>query len=105
MAAYAVLHKKIIKSYAMDAILSRNTSKNDFVLADVEKFFGDVTKLDEKKHKSIGHEWDHRFTGKQLVGSGLIYRKQVLHAAFFAATTIDDSGRMSGFSNRRDYRM
>lgn len=103
--AYKTLHPKLVKSYAIDAFLER---KKKDVKTSVDKatdFLNEITKCKEKKYKSIGHGWDYRFEGKNIVGSALVYRKKVIHTAFFRITEVDKTGRMAGSRRRRKYRI
>jgi len=48
--------------------------------------------------------WDYRYEGKQVVGSALLYRKKVIHMAFFMVTEGEKVGPMAGYSRRRGFR-
>jgi hypothetical protein len=102
--AYRILHPKLVKSYALEAILQKKekaaSSKNDKTIA----FIKDIAACSEKKYESIGNGWDYRFEGKQVVGSALVYRKKVIHMAFFRITESEKAGSMSSFRRRRGYR-
>jgi hypothetical protein len=49
--------------------------------------------------------WDYRFEGKDKVGSALVYRKGIIHMAFFKISKEERAGRMSGCKRRRGYRI
>jgi len=59
----------------------------------------------ESRHKSIGHGYDYRYEGDTCVGSALVYRKVMIHAAFFAVGKSDRVDPMAGFSRRRQFRL
>ena len=59
----------------------------------------------EKKYKSVGQGTDHRFEGKAILGSALLYRKKVIHMAFFRNAESSKTGRMSSYSRRREFRI
>jgi len=103
-AAYKVLHAKLVKSYAMEAILQKKEnaakSKNDKAKA----FIKEASSCGEKKYESIGNGWDYRYEGKKVVGSALLYRKKVIHMAFFRVTEGEKVGPMPGYSRRRGFR-
>ena len=103
-AAYKVLHAKLVKSYAMEAILQKKEngakSKNDKAKA----FINEASVCGEKKYESIGNGWDYRYEGKKVVGSALLYRKKVIHMAFFRVTEGEKVGSMAGYSRRRGFR-
>lgn len=82
--AYKLLHGKLIKSYAMDAITkepSKKLKKNK--LKEAKLFLEISKKSEETRHKSVGYGCDHRFEGDSLIGSSLIYQDQMIHSAFF----------------------
>jgi len=103
-AAYRILHPKLVKSFAMDALLQKGKKPkkpNDPAKAFLEL----VRSSSEKKFKSIGHGWDYRFEADGIVGSALLYRQKAIHTAFFRLDeNVRDSG-MSSFRNRVRYRM
>jgi len=102
--AYAQLHPKLVKSYAMEALLQK-TSKTEKPSADkASHFFREAGRCKEKKYKSVGKGDDHRFEGKQMVGSALKYQKKVIHMAFFSITESEKAGKIAGFKRRREFR-
>lgn len=109
--AYFILHRKLLKSYAMEAILTEENNDSEgeedpnFNGPDKIKSFLDKVRLAmEEKHKSIGYGCDHRMEGPGLVGSSLTYEDQVIHAAFFS--TVDaEYEDMSSYKKRRSFRM
>jgi len=102
--AYALLHPKLVKSYAMEALMQK-APKNEKPSADKAKeFLKEVSRCKEKKYKSVGKGDDHRFEGKQLVGSALKFQKKVIHMAFFSITESEKAGKIAGFKRRREFR-
>ena len=105
--AYKVLHNKLIRSYAMGALLSKGGAKAPRpTIKRARDFIAMSMKCEGKKFKSIGHGWDYRLKGEGLVGSSLVWRKKVVHMAFF--TLEEDAvsdGPMTGYRNRRGFRM
>jgi len=102
--AYALLHPKLVKSYAMEALMQK-APKSDKPSADKAKdFLKEVGRCKEKKYKSVGKGNDHRFEGKQLVGSALKFQKKVIHMAFFSITESEKAGKIAGFKRRREFR-
>jgi hypothetical protein len=100
---YQGLHPKLVKSYAMDAILEEKQGKVGS-LETAQIFLQEIQRCEEKKYKSIGHGLDHRFEGKKIVGSALLYKDTVIHAAFFTIDEADRTGNIAGFSRRRGFR-
>jgi hypothetical protein len=103
--AFNNLHPKLIKSYALDAVLSKKTNGKH----DARKLAGDfLTKAKEcaeKKYQSVGLGWDHRFEGKELVGSALVHEDKVIHLAFFTIEENEKIGNISSSSQRKGYRI
>lgn len=101
---YNLLHPKLIKSYAVDALLQRepNTDKPDVRKA--KNFYAEVSKCQEKKYESVGKGWDYRFEGKTIVGSALKFEEKVIHMAFFAVSESDKTGEMAGYRRRTRFR-
>ncbi len=102
-AAYAKTHPKLVKSYAMDALLetrpSRKASRRK-----AEEFLHRIPKSSEEKFRSVGYGWDYRYTSRDIVGSALVYNREVIHLAFFAdseGTKVNDLVRSS---RRRNFR-
>ncbi|MEN4070425.1 MAG: DUF6569 family protein [Methanobacterium sp.] len=82
---YKKFHKKLIKSYSIDAILQENykdvIAKNRVERA--RNFIKNITECEESVHKSVGYGWDCRYKSKSLIGSSLLYQDQIIHATFF----------------------
>jgi hypothetical protein len=103
--AYEIIHAKLVKSYAMDALLLKS-KENDGIPTDKARFFiEEAAQCEEKRFKSIGLGWDHRFEGKATVGSCLVHEEKVFHMAFFRVDEADRTGNMSPSSRRRRSRM
>jgi hypothetical protein len=101
--AYAMLHPKLVKSYAMEAILQ----KKKHAPASVETarlFLQGIVGCSEKKYKSVGLGWDYRFEAEKMVGSALAHEGHVLHAAFFPMNQSERIDPMAGYRRRRAYR-
>ena len=102
--AYAVLHPKLVKSYVMEALVSGGRKKSGPDDGKVKAFMAQALSCAGRRFKSVGHGWDCRLQGKNIVGSALVYKKTVVHAAFFLATDAEKAGHMSGWSHRRGFR-
>jgi len=103
--AYARLHAKFVKSYAMDALVQARNEKKEPSVEKARAFIQQVQGCEGKRHQSVGHGWDHRFRASGVVGSALVYRKTVVHAAFFRADESEQAGRISSFRHRRGFRL
>ena len=82
--AYKQIHHKLIKSYAVDAVLTeKGKIKEKHDNTETENFIDEAKKSKETSYKSLGYGYDHRFSGSKLSGSSLIYKASVIHSAFF----------------------
>ena len=102
--AFETLHAKLVKSYAMDALLHKGKKAIEPSLDQAKAFLEETAACEEKRYESIGHGWDYRFQGKAVVGSALVCRKRVIHTAFFRTGESDKAGPMSGYRRRRGFR-
>ena len=103
--AYEGIHPKLVKSYAMDAVLSKSGKNDEPSVEKARSFIEQASRCGEKKFKSVGHGWDHRFEGNGLVGSSLVYQEKIIHLAFFKIDQEEKIGRISSSSGRRRHRL
>ena len=101
---YEALHPKLVKSYAMDALLQQKEKADDGSLEMARTFIEDVRQCKEDSYKSVGLGRDHRFEGRTIVGSALVHEEKVIHMAFFGMAESDKAERMSSASRRRTFR-
>jgi hypothetical protein len=120
--AFGTLFPKLVKSYAMEAMLLAERRKHGRGKGDAEKalvnpatedaraFLKRAAACDEKKYESVGLGWAYRYAGAGLVGSALAFNDKVVHMAFFSVDEaegsggIGDPGNMAGSRMRRDFR-
>jgi hypothetical protein len=84
--ACKALHSKLVKSYAIDAILDEHQPTGSRELIpniEVQAFLEDIKNSEEKKHNAVGTAFDCRYKGDKVVGSALVSRREVLHMSFF----------------------
>jgi hypothetical protein len=103
-AAYGLLHPKLVKSYAMDALLQKTALTDPPDVSKAKTFIGKTLKCKENKYESVGKGWDFRYEGKSLVGSALKFGKKVIHMAFFVITESDKAGEMASSRRRTRFR-
>lgn len=103
--AFKNLYPKLIKSYSLDAILSKKDGTKNDLRKKTDAFLQQAKECDEKKYKSVGHSWDLRYEGKEIVGSALVTKETVIHLAFFRASEEDRLGSISSSSQRRQFRI
>ncbi len=119
-AAFATLFPKLVKSYAMEAMLLTERRKKgpgkgagDKALAkpsagEARAFLKRAAGSDEKKYESVGLGWSYRYAGPGIVGSALAYNEKVIHMAFFSveeAEAAQDPGTMADIRWRRNLRV
>jgi hypothetical protein len=102
--AYSVLHAKLVRSYAMEAILDKKKKPRAISVDAARLFLEQTTRCDEKKYKSVGLGWDYRFEADKMVGSALEHDGHVIHAAFFPVKQSEKIDPMAGYRRRRAYR-
>lgn len=93
--AYASLHDKLVRSYVMDALLSRapaasGTARDPHLRA--KEVLEEAAACAENSYQSVGHGWDHRYLSPSLVGLALVHEGAVVHAAFFRLTSDEMNG-------------
>ncbi len=119
-AAFGTLFPKLIKSYAMEAMLVTERRRRGRGKGGAEKALAKPTaeearmflKLaaacEEKKYESVGLGWSFRYAGPGVVGSALAFNDKVVHMAFFSvdeAERTEDPGSMAGSRVRRNFRL
>jgi hypothetical protein len=106
--AYAKLHPKLVRSYALEALLDGNPAESGKPKApppvgpDVAKaFLAEVASAEERQFASVGHGADYRYKATGLAGTALVHEREVIHAAFFRLEDQQEPDKMASFSNRR----
>jgi len=103
--AFEKIFPKLIRSYAMDALLEKSGKRSKPSPDTAHDFISQARSSSEQKFRSIGAGWDHRFEGPGIVGSTLVYRKTAIHAAFFRKPLETDDGRgLASYSKRAGFR-
>jgi len=103
--AFEVLYTKLIKSYAMEALLESKGNGSQPEKSKAEAFLQEAAECTEKKYESIGKGWDFRYEGKTVVGSALAVDDKVIHMAFFRVSESDRTGEMASTRQRRRFRL
>ncbi len=105
--AFENIFKKLIQSYAMDALI-KNRNKitlSRYPVEEAKRFLEESLNCQVKKYPSTGLGEDYRFEGPGKVGSALVVEKQVIHMAFFKIGQNEKIDPMSGYGDRRGYRI
>lgn len=108
--AFGILFPKLVKSYAMEALVASRNGEAAPLTADyaaglAKSFLGQAGTCEEKAYASAGMGQDFRYTGPGLVGSALLVDETVVHAAFFRITEDEQVGNMAGMGRRRSFRV
>lgn len=104
--AYKDIHKKLIKSYALDAMVSGDKKTKEDVNADIaQDFLTEIMKSEKSKNKSVGYGFDYRFASDSYIGSSLVCMDEVVHASFFKSFDIEDTGGMTRYRQRANLRL
>ncbi len=103
--AYRLLHDRLARSYALDAMLDREKGTAVDYKAVGAQFISDAGKCGEKIYPSVGLGWDYRFEGDSMVGSALAHKDEVIHMAFFRSPDgPEHHGPISSYRMRRGFR-
>ena len=103
--AYKDLHKKLIKSYALDSMVEKNKNiKFNIDKNKAEEFIKEILKSNESKNMSVGYGFDYRFANRSYTGSSLVYKDQVIHASFFRSIEETNMDKMARYSTRANLR-
>lgn len=114
---FGTLFPKLIKSYAMEAMLveqrakagqakgkaGKGAAKPD--AAEAREFLKRAAACEEKRYESLGMGWSYRYSGAGIVGSALAVDEKIVHMAFFSVAEAEVSGNMAGTSMRRNFRI
>jgi hypothetical protein len=115
--AFERLFPKLVKSYAMEAMLAAENKGKDKAgrgaktaveapSADAARAFLAVAgACEEQRHESVGLGWYYRYSGKDVVGSALAVEDKVVHMAFFSVEEAEEAGPMAGMNRRRAFRI
>jgi len=82
--AYRQYHEKIIRSYALHALMNQQIEDSKAEPShDLEKIIKEIMGCQHKAYPSIGYGEDYRYRNGNIVGSALIFQETPIHAAFF----------------------
>lgn len=101
--AYARIHSKLVRSYALEGLLEskQQTPSLDTIATHARTFVEGIAVAEEGQFPSIGHGTDHRFKSKVLAGTALVHENEVIHAALFRLDGIEQPERMSSYQAHR----
>jgi len=103
--AYARIHEKLIRSYAMEALIDHEVPPLPPDQAERPKaFLQRVASCTDDSYAGVGLGTEHRLEGKDLIGSVLVHEGVVIHMACFTGHTggsLHEHERMAGYRARR----
>ena len=105
--AYKDLHKKLIKSYALDSMVDKDKNiKADINVDMAHEFINEILKSNESKNESVGYGFDYRFASQSYTGSSLVYKDTVIHTSFFKSIEEEEEkiGKMASYNTRANLR-
>jgi hypothetical protein len=104
---FSAVFKKLIGSYALDAIDFFEEGQEHKVLkSKLTSFIKNSVKAPVHAQKSVGEGMDCRLETKKITGFALCHEEQIPHMSIFTKTDIDKQGaRMQSFSRRKRHRL
>ena len=103
--AFELLYPKLIKSYAMEAVLEEKKDEAKPDRQRAEAFLKEAADCEEKRYESVGRGQDFRYDGGTIVGSALAVDDKVVHMAFFRVGEADKTGEMAHTRHRIKFRL
>ena len=81
---YEKYHKKIIKSFCLDALADKQEygGNTDFI-KESNDFINEIATINMIKKPSIGYGYDCRFVNENIAGAILVHEDSIIHGAFF----------------------
>ncbi len=117
--AFANLFPKLIKSYAMEAMLSagtkgkkgrkakkkanrdENRETETLSIEEAQAFLDAAAGCDEQRYDSVGMGSYFRYAGSAMVGSALAVEDKVVHMAFFRVAETGEAARINTLADMR----
>ena len=117
--AFGLLFPKLVKSYAMEAMLAAGTEKrqdaekkgeakkgvNGPSAGEARSFLAAAAACDEQKNEPVGMGSYFRYAGPGMVGSALAVDEAVVHMAFFGVDEAEKAGNIARMGSRRGFRI
>lgn len=115
--AFGLLFPKLVKSYAMEAMLAAEERKRrehaekakiagrDPSTGEARSFLAAAAACEEHKNDPVGMGSYFRYAGPGMVGSALAVDEAVVHMAFFGVEEADKAGNVARMGSRRGFRI
>lgn len=124
MPAYAKLHSKLVRSYALEALLdytaapqkgkpqgeaAQDSTLRTHYRALARAFLDELDTAEERQFPSVGYGVDFRYrsstphpsASSSVCGTALVHENEVIHAAFFSLDGPEQAGHMASYRSRR----
>ena len=85
--AYEGYQEKLIKSYAMEAMVAEESTNQKPSYELGKSFIQKAACSDESRHSSVGIGHDYRLQGSDLIGSALVHDKEVLQITLLSLSS------------------
>jgi hypothetical protein len=101
--AYSQLHRKLVNSYAFEALVERREGSPGAETAEAKAraFLEEALSTTCRSFPSVGYGTDCRFNGNSAAGSALLHEGEVVHVAFFHLPKEEEPDRMWSLGQRR----
>jgi hypothetical protein len=108
--SFSKVFKKLVKSYALDAIDWFDPEKEyQGLKGEVTKFMKASRAARVESHESVGLGMDYRMESRKITGFSLVFDNQILHLSVFARTDGQSrnmhTSRMERYTQRRRNRV
>ena len=105
-AGYSDVHRQLIESYAMDALVKRSsTDSSELTLEESQRFLEQIWSATQKTFPSAAAGTDVRLESDHLVGSALVEEDELIHLSAFSRQNRQQeySPRMASYRSPRRY--
>ena len=89
--AYQLLHARLLRSYAMDALLEEKPATAEAPREQARAFFEANKASEETVHPAVGCGEDHRFRGQGVAGAALVAGGNIVHLNLYRNCTTHGS--------------
>ncbi|OPZ83160.1 MAG: hypothetical protein BWY76_02407 [bacterium ADurb.Bin429] len=89
--AFAKVFDKLLRGYALEALITRDKGNDDVTPAAAKTFLAAIEQSDITSYEAIGYGVEYRIVGKTIVGSALSLANAMIHVSLLAAQ--DSTGK------------
>ena len=106
--AFPKIYKKLLNSYAIDAVLEKPSHRKVNFAGAAKTFLADIQNCSVDTYPGVGLGTENRFTGIGMVGHALMHEGVPVFMSFSSmndSTRQPNAERMAGFRERRSHAM